>query len=137
VELLRGAQACNLGDVPARVFSEVCRDVDEALALGMPDRSFVPSPSRVELLRQLGPLLGLADFRVESDHAAFRVAGEPERVTLHNARPTAGELLAEAEARALAPPLLPFDDDGGVAAVLVGRIAARAALLERAPQEGT
>jgi len=122
ISFWHGDAAAALGEVPERVFSEAWRDVDEALALGLTDSSFVPSPARAALLGGLAPRLGLRGLRVEADHVAFRVDGEPERITLHNARPASGALLADAEARALAAPHLPFDDDGGVAALLVGRI---------------
>ncbi|MBS2032510.1 MAG: DUF4132 domain-containing protein [Deltaproteobacteria bacterium] len=141
VEFWHAGKSVLLGEVPPRVFSEAWRDVDEALALSMPDRSYVPSPARADLLRLLGPRLGAPDLRVESDHVAFTAHGHPERITLHNARPADGELISEGEARALAQWQLPFVDDGGVAAVLVGRVLERLqpdeAEGESEPKEGS
>jgi len=141
LEFWHAGKSVLLGDVPPRVFSEAWRDVDEALALAMPDRSYVPSPARGDLIRLLAPRLEAPDLRVESDHVAFSAQGHPERITLHNARPADGELVIEAEARALARGLLPFVDDGGVAAVLLGRVLARLqpdeAEGESEPKEGS
>lgn len=126
VEFVKDREPVLLSDVPARIFSEAWRDVDEALALGISAGSFLPSPARAELVRAIAPRLGLQDLRVEADHVAFRSNGKPERITLHNARPTDGALVTEAAARARAADLLPFDDDGGVAGLLLGRILVRA-----------
>jgi len=126
LELWCGKAPVLLAEVPPRLFSEACRDIDEALALALSGSSFVPVPARAELMRGLTPRLGLVDLRVEADHLAFRAGGRPERITLHNARPTSGAPGTEASARAEAAELLPFPDDGGVAALLLGRVLLRA-----------
>lgn len=142
VEFLCDGAVLELPQVPPRLFSEAWRDVDEALALSLASGSFVPSPARAELVRSLAERLGLDELRIESDHVAFTVGSHPERITLHNARPADGEPIPDALARARAAEVLPFEDDGGLAALLVGRILCRARpdphpAAQPAPREGT
>jgi hypothetical protein len=67
-------------------------------------------------------------LRVEADHVAWRdPQGEPTRTSLFNGVSASGEAVHPEEARSLAEPLLPFEDDGGMAAVLVGRLLSRGA----------
>jgi hypothetical protein len=142
VEILKDGVALELPQVPPRIFSEAWRDMDEALSLSLTSGSFVPSVARAELVRVLAEQLGLVELRIESDHVAFAVGTHPERITLHNARPADGELVPSDVARARAAEVLPFDDDGGLAALLVGRILCRARpdphpAAQPAPREGT
>ncbi len=122
VEFSSGVKPLAPSGVPPRPYSEAWRDLHEALALCDPQPRWHPAPARAELLDALQDRLGLGPLRLAADHVARREGAAGMRIALGNGVPSAGEPLGEDQARALARPLLPFADEGGVAAVLVGRL---------------
>ncbi len=123
VEFWKGSARSTLSTVQPRLFSEAWRDVDEAISLGMTEPSWVPCRERGQLIQALMPKLKakLTQVRVEADHVACVSSRGPVRLSLHDALGAPG-LPSLGQARSLGVPLLPFEDDGGVAAVLVGRL---------------
>jgi hypothetical protein len=122
VRFLRAGQAATLGQVPPRLFSEVWRDVDEGLALDREGPTWAAMPARAQLVRARRERLGQPGLRVESGHVALSSLDGPERISLAEGLRAPGTGLLRGGARALGAPLLPYADDGGVAAVLLGQL---------------
>lgn len=123
LDFFEGTQPRRVVEVPARVFSEAVRDLDEALALFRHATTHAPRPERAELFRLLAPRFGLESLRVEDDHLAF---GDDGRLSLGEGLGPGVTPGDDEDERSRAALLLPFVDDGGLAARLVGRLMALA-----------